>query len=59
MVFGVGDNSLLAPLVGGQFETSKASVHWDVQVMRPTLQIDDQVLVSDGIVSADLLSLAR
>lgn len=58
MVFGVGDNSLLAPLVGRAFETSRATVHWDVQVMRPTVRVDDTVLVDGGVVSTELESLA-
>jgi hypothetical protein len=58
MVFGVGDNSLLAPFVGAEFETSKSGVHWDVQVMRPTLRVDDKVLVDGGIVSRKLVALA-
>ena len=51
MVFGIGDNSLLAPFVGASFETSKSRVHWDVQVLRPTLKIDDVTLVDTGIVT--------
>jgi hypothetical protein len=58
MVFGVGDNSLLAPFVGAQFDTSKSGVHWDVQVMRPTVRVDNKVLVETGIVNADLAELA-
>lgn len=50
MVFGIGDNSLLAPFVGAEFETSKSRVHWDVQVLRPTLTVDGKVLVDNGIV---------
>jgi leucyl aminopeptidase (aminopeptidase T) len=56
MVFGIGDNSLLAPFVGAKFATSRASVHWDVQVMRPTVRVDDRVLVEHGIVSSGLAS---
>ncbi len=50
MVFGIGDNSLLAPFVGADFETSKSRVHWDVQVLRPTVTIDGRTLVENGIV---------
>jgi len=50
MVFGIGDNSLLAPFVGADFETSKSSVHWDVQVLRPTVVVDDTTLIANGIV---------
>jgi hypothetical protein len=50
MVFGIGDNSLLAPFVGADFETSKSRVHWDVQVLRPTVKVDDVTLVDNGIV---------
>jgi hypothetical protein len=50
MVFGIGDNSLLAPLVGAEFETSKSRVHWDVQVLRPTVTVDDAILIDTGIV---------
>lgn len=49
MVFGIGDNSLLAPFVGADFETSKSRVHWDVQVLRPTVTIDGRTLVENGI----------
>jgi hypothetical protein len=53
MVFGIGDNSLLAPFVGADFETSKSGVHWDVQVLRPTVSIDDNVIIDNGIVKLD------
>ena len=51
MVFGIGDNSLLAPFVGADFATSKSSVHWDVQVLRPTVAIDDTTIIDAGIVT--------
>lgn len=53
MVFGIGDNSLLAPFVGADFQTSKSSVHWDMQVMRPTVDIDGRIIVDNGIVQLD------
>ncbi|MBM4197383.1 MAG: hypothetical protein FJ197_09875 [Gammaproteobacteria bacterium] len=58
MVFGFGDNSLLAPFVGAQFETSRSGVHWDAQVLRPTVRVDDRVLVEKGIVGDGLIPLA-
>lgn len=51
MVFGIGDNSLLAPFVGADFATSKSAVHWDVQVLRPTVVIDNTTIIDTGIVS--------
>jgi hypothetical protein len=54
MVFGIGDNSLLAPFVGADFQTSKSTVHWDVQVLRPTVKVDDQEIVRNGIVKLEL-----
>jgi hypothetical protein len=50
MVFGIGDNSLLAPFVGANFETSKSGVHWDVQTLRPTVTVDDTMIIDTGIV---------
>lgn len=50
MVFGIDDNSLPAPFVGTDFETSKSGVHWDVQVSRPTVMIDDTTIASNGTV---------
>ena len=50
IVFGIGDNSLLAPFVGAEFETSKSGVHWDVQVLRPTVLVDDTAIIEAGIV---------
>lgn len=50
MVFGIGDNSLLAPFVGAEFETSESAVHWDVQVLRPTLTVDGTTIIETGIV---------
>ena len=50
IVFGIGDNSLLAPFVGAEFETSKSGVHWDVQVLRPTVAVDDTRIIETGIV---------
>lgn len=53
MVFGIGDNSLLAPFVGADFETSKSNVHWDVQVLRPTVTIDRTAIIENGIVTLE------
>lgn len=53
MVFGFGDNSLLAPFVGADFATSRSSVHWDVQTLRPTVTIDDTTIIDTGIVTLD------
>lgn len=53
MVFGIGDNSLLAPFVGADFATSQSSVHWDVQVLRPTVVIDDTTIIDKGIVTLE------
>ena len=50
IVFGFGDNSLLAPLMGRDFETVKSDVHWDSLIMRPTLKLDNQVVVEKGII---------
>jgi len=47
--FGFGDNSMLAPLSGEQFETVKSDVHWDLLIMRPTLTLDGKVVVENGI----------
>ncbi len=53
ITFGIGDNSLLAPFVGADFETSKSSVHWDVQALRPTVTVDDRAIIETGIVRLD------
>ena len=50
IVFGIGDNSLLAPFVGAAFETSKSGVHWDVQVLRPTVRVDETTIIETGLV---------
>jgi hypothetical protein len=47
--FGFGDNSMLAPLMGHDFETVKSDVHWDLLIMRPTMKLDDKVVVENGI----------
>jgi leucyl aminopeptidase (aminopeptidase T) len=47
--FGFGDNSLLAPLMGGDFPTVKSDVHWDVLIMRPTMSLDGAVVVENGV----------
>ena len=47
--FGFGDNSMLAPLVGEDFETVKSDVHWDLLIMRPTMKLDGKVVVENGI----------
>ncbi len=50
MVFGMGDNSMLAPLVGADFAVSTSSVHWDVQALRPTVSIDGVAIIEEGVV---------
>jgi leucyl aminopeptidase (aminopeptidase T) len=47
--FGFGDNSMLAPLMGEDFPTVKSDVHWDLLIMRPTMKLDDRVIVENGI----------
>ena len=47
--FGFGDNSMLAPLMGHDFETVKSDVHWDLLIMRPTMKLDDKIVVENGI----------
>jgi len=47
--FGFGDNSMLAPMMGQHFETVKSDIHWDLLIMRPTMKLDDQVVVENGI----------
>ena len=48
--FGFGDNSMLAPLLGHDFETVKSDVHWDLLIMRPTMKLDDKVVVENGFI---------
>ena len=48
--FGFGDNSMLAPLMGLDFETVKSDVHWDLLIMRPTLKLDDKVIIENGFI---------
>jgi hypothetical protein len=57
IVFGFGDNSMLAPLTGHDFETVKSDVHWDLLIMRPTMALDGQVVVENGFISDPLPSL--
>jgi leucyl aminopeptidase (aminopeptidase T) len=57
MVFGFGDNSMLAPLTGHDFETVKSDVHWDLLIMRPTMTLDGKVVVKNGIIPDPLPSL--
>ena len=47
--FGFGDNSMLAPLSGEDFPTVKSDVHWDLLIMRPTLKLDEKIVVENGI----------
>jgi hypothetical protein len=56
-VFGFGDNSMLAPLTGHDFETVRSDVHWDLLIMRPTMKLDDKVVVENGIIPDPLPSL--
>jgi leucyl aminopeptidase (aminopeptidase T) len=55
--FGFGDNSMLAPLEGENFEVVKSDVHWDLLIMRPTMTLDDKVVVEDGIMPDEPPSL--
>jgi len=50
MVFGFGDNSILAPYYGSSFAVSESKVHWDAQILRTTLEIDGQVICKNGVV---------
>jgi leucyl aminopeptidase (aminopeptidase T) len=56
-VFGFGDNSMLAPLMGHEFDIVKSDVHWDVLIMRPTMKLDDKVVAENGIISDPLPAL--
>jgi leucyl aminopeptidase (aminopeptidase T) len=49
-VFGFGDNAILAPYYGGDFPMSSSSVHWDAQILRTTLDIDDRRISENGII---------
>jgi len=51
--FGFGDNSLLAPLMGGDFATVKSDVHWDTLIMRPTMKLGDATVVENGIMPGE------
>lgn len=55
--FGFGDNSMLTPLMGQDFPTVKSDVHWDLLIMRPTMKLDGQVVVQNGVIPSSLPSL--
>lgn len=52
--FGFGDNSMLAPLSGWDFPTVKSDVHWDILIMRPTVNLDGKIIVQNGIIPDQL-----
>lgn len=47
--FGFGDNSMLTPLMGQDFPVVTSDVHWDLLIMRPTMKLDDKIVVENGI----------
>jgi leucyl aminopeptidase (aminopeptidase T) len=49
---GMGDMSVAAELYarGRQVEWAKSLVHWDWTVMQPTIYLDDELLLKDGVV---------
>ena len=54
IVFGFGDNSMLAPLTGHDFDFVKSDVHWDVLIMRGTMKLDDKIIVENGFIADPL-----
>ncbi|MFC7050991.1 hypothetical protein [Emcibacter nanhaiensis] len=51
MVFGFGDNSILGPYYSSsKMKLSKSGVHWDAQILTPTLDVDDIRISENGIV---------
>jgi leucyl aminopeptidase (aminopeptidase T) len=57
ITFGFGDSSGVARLTGYDFEPVYSDIHWDVSIMRPTMKLDDKLIVENGIVPDELPSL--
>ena len=53
---GMGDLSMLSGMAHDPlpFELSKSAVHWDWTTLRPTVMLDDLVLVDKGQINKDL-----
>lgn len=52
---GMGDLSLLGVLIGDEVgPLPRASVHWDWTTLRPTIMLDDVLLVKEGIVNDEV-----
>jgi leucyl aminopeptidase (aminopeptidase T) len=48
IVFGFGDSSM-SMMLGPGFEPVHSHVHWDLLIMRPTMTLDGQAIVENGI----------
>jgi leucyl aminopeptidase (aminopeptidase T) len=49
ITFGWGDNSALFSLMHSDEPTVTSPVHWDCMILRPTLQLDDRVVIERGV----------
>ena len=50
IVCGFGDSSLMARMWhGSELEPNVSHIHWDIILMRPTLQLDDLTIIKNGI----------
>lgn len=49
ITFGWGDNSALARLMSTPIETVASPAHWDSMMLRPTLELDDRLIIAHGV----------
>ena len=57
ITFGFGDSSGVARLTGYDFEPVYSDIHWDVSIMRPTMKLDDKLVVENGVIPDEPPSL--
>ena len=49
--FGWGDTSGLVGLLKYDLEAVKSPVHWDTLIMRPTLKLDGEPVIENGVIA--------
>jgi hypothetical protein len=49
ITFGWGDNAALASLMETSIDTVASPAHWDSMMLRPTLILDDRVIIERGV----------
>lgn len=50
ITFGFGDDAMLSELLEAEKETVSSPVHWDAMALLPTIRLDDETIVDEGVI---------